>query len=128
MARKIATLEDLLQKPARTKEITINVPTGKSGTTDFVVTLRAIGSKAYDDLLAAHPPTPAQKREGITYNSDTFAPALIAASAVTPALTLDQATQIWTSNDWSRGELTELFLGCVEVNSSGLDVPFTEAV
>jgi len=67
MARKIATLEDLLQKPARTKEITINVPTGKSGTTDFVVTLRAIGSKAYDDLLAAHPPTPAQKREGITY-------------------------------------------------------------
>jgi len=53
---------------------------------------------------------------------------LIAASAVTPALTLDQATQIWTSNDWSRGELTELFLGCVEVNSSGLDVPFTEAV
>ena len=127
MARKIATLEDLLNKPARTKEITINVPNGKSGTTDFVMTLKAIGSKGYDDLLASHPPTNIQKKEGQSYNVDTFAPSLIAASSVTPKLTDEQATQIWTSNEWSRGELTELFIGCVEVNSRGLDVPFTEA-
>jgi hypothetical protein len=126
MARKVATLEDLLNKPARTKELIINVPSGK-GTTDFVVTLKAIGSKAYDDLLAAHPPTNDQRKDGQTYNADTFAPALIAACSVTPALTAEQATQIWESDEWSRGELTQLFLGCVEVNSKGLDVPFTDA-
>jgi hypothetical protein len=126
MARKIATLEDLLKKPARTKEIVINVPSGK-GTTDFVVTLKAIGSKAYDDLLASNPPTNEQKREGQTYNAETFAPALISACAVTPALTVEQATEIWTSTEWSRGELTELYLACVEVNAKGLDVPFNEA-
>jgi hypothetical protein len=127
MARKIATLEDLLKKPARTKELVINVPTGKSGSTDFIVTLKAIGSKAYDDLIANHPPTNEQKREGQTYNAESFAPALIAACSVTPELTEDQANQIWTSNEWSRGELTQLFLGCVEVNSKGLDVPFIDA-
>jgi hypothetical protein len=127
MARKIATIEDLLNKPARTKEVVINVPTGKSGNTDFVVTLKAIGSKAYDELLSSHPPTAAQKREGVTYNIDTFAPALISACSVTPALSEEQAKQIWDSGDWSRGELTEFFLACVEVNSKGLDVPFTEA-
>ena len=127
MARKIATLDDLLKKPARTKEVIINVPTGKSGSTDFVMTLKAIGSKAYDDLLAGHPPTHEQKKDGQTYNADTFAPALIAACSLSPELTLDQATQIWVSNEWSRGELTQLFLGCVEVNSKGLDVPFSDA-
>jgi hypothetical protein len=127
MARKIATLEDLLNKPARTKEIIVNVPSGKSGSTDFIVTLKAIGSKAYDDLLAAHPPTNEQRKEGQTYNADTFAPSLISACSVTPALSEEQASQIWTSNEWSRGELTQLFLGCVEVNSKGLDVPFTDA-
>jgi hypothetical protein len=127
MARKIATLEDLLKKPARTKELVINVPTGKSSSTDFIVTLKAIGSKAYDDLIANHPPTNEQKREGQSYNAESFAPALIAACSVTPELTEDQANQIWTSNEWSRGELTQLFLGCVEVNSKGLDVPFIDA-
>ncbi|CAB4194548.1 hypothetical protein UFOVP1264_3 [uncultured Caudovirales phage] len=129
MARKAATLEDLLKKPARTKELIINVPSasGKS-TNEFIVTLKAIGSKAYDDLLANHPPTSDQKKEGSSYNVDTFAPALIASCSVTPELSPEQAVQIWESNEWSRGELTELFLGCIEVNSKGLDVPFNDAV
>ena len=127
MARKNATLEDLLKKPARTKDLIINVPSGKS-TNELVVTLKAIGSKSYDDLLAANPPTSEQKRDSQTYNAETFAPALIAACAVSPAMTLEQATEIWTSTEWSRGELTELYIACVEVNSKGLDVPFNEAV
>lgn len=126
MAKKAATLEDLLSKPARTKDLVINVPAGK-GTNELVVTLKAIGSKAYDDLLSSFPPTAEQKKDGAAYDVDSFAPALIAACAVTPALTVEQATQIWTSNEWSRGELTELFLGCIDVNSKGLDVPFSAA-
>lgn len=128
MARKAATLEDLLKKPARTKELVINTPSASGKTTnEFIVTLKAIGSKAYDDMLAAHPPTNEQKKEGNAYNIESFAPALISACSVTPALNVEQATQIWESNEWSRGELTELFIGCIEVNSKGLDVPFNDA-
>jgi len=124
MGRKIATFEDLINKPARTREIVLKV----SEDAEVSVKLKALGSKSYDDLLGQHPPTPEQKREGQTYNADTFAPALIAACAVEPALTPTEAKQIWNSAEWSRGEVSELFIACVEVCSRGLDVPFTETV
>ena len=124
MGRKIATFEDLINKPARTREIVMRI----SEDSEVSVKLKALGSKAYDDLLGEHPPTPDQKRESQTYNVDTFAPALIAACATEPALTVAEAKQIWNSSEWSRGEVTELFIACVEVCSRGLDVPFTETV
>lgn len=126
MARRAATFDELLKKPARTKDLVLKVPADDNGVLELVVTLRAIGSKAYDDMLAGHPPTREQKADGASYNSDTFAPALISACSVSPSLTVDEARQIWESDEWSRGELMELFMGCVEVNNKGLDVPFTE--
>lgn len=127
MARRIATLEDLLNKPARTRDLIIRVPAEKGGAHELTLKLKAVGSQAYDDLLAAHPPTAEQKREGNTYNADTFAPALIAACCVEPAMSEKDAVTLWTSSEWSRGEVTELFVACVEVCSKGLDVPFTAA-
>lgn len=125
MARRVATLDDLLNKPARTKELAIKVPNADGDTLELTIKLKAIGSQDYDDLLAANPPTNEQKREGNTYNPDTFAPALIAACAIEPKMTNAEAKKLWTSSDWSRGEVTELFLACIEVCSKGLDVPFT---
>ena len=127
MARKAATFDELLKKPARTKDLVIKVPADDNGILELVVTLRAIGSKAYDDMIAGHPPTKEQKAEGGSYNVDTFAPALISACSSNPHLTVDEARQVWQSDDWSRGELMELFLGCVEVNNKGLDVPFIDS-
>lgn len=128
MARRAATLEELLSKPARTKEVTLKLTDEDGAVQEVFIRLKAIGSQAYDDLLAEHPPTADQKKEGSTYNADTFAPALIASCAVEPKMTPNQAKQIWTSGEWSRGEVTELFFACVEVCSKGLDVPFTETV
>lgn len=122
MARRAATLEDLLKKPARTRELSF-----KLDKNEVLVTLKAVGSQAYDELLAEHPPTKEQQKDGNTYNPETFAPALIAACMETPKISYDDAVAIWTSTEWSRGEVTQLFLACIDVCSKGLDVPFTAA-
>jgi hypothetical protein len=61
----------------------------------------------------------------------SFLPVLIAcalgcvkACVTVPALTVEQATLIWTGDDWSRGELRDLFMSCVNLCAKGLDLPF----
>jgi hypothetical protein len=124
--RRPATAADLLGKPARTQEIVITVP-GEKGDTEFAMTLKAVSASTYDRLLAEHPPTKEQEKEGSGYNPDTFAPAVIAAVVSDPALSLEQANEIWTGDSWSRGELRDLFMACVNLCAKGLDVPFTSA-
>jgi hypothetical protein len=123
--RRTATFKDLQNKPKRTKDVVLKVPDEDGEIIDLVVVLKAIGSKAYDDLIAKHPPTPEQKKEGAAYNPDTFGPALISACSFDPHLTPNEAQEIWSSEDWSRGEIMELFVASVEVCSKGLDIPFT---
>ena len=124
--RRQATADDLLGKKARKAEIPISVPTDK-GNQVLTMDLVAISSDEYDALLAEHPPTPDQKKDGNSYNPDTFAPALISAVLAEPKLTVEQATAIWKSPTWNRGELRDLFMGCVNLCSEGLNVPFTLA-
>lgn len=115
---KMATVSQLLTKPARFKVLEITL-----GEEKVCLKLRSISSKAYDDLLSQHPPTKAQKAEGSTYNIDTFAPALISLCVIDPEINAEDATALWTSPEWSRGELLDLFFAAVEVNNKGLDVP-----
>lgn len=116
-----ATIDQLLSKPARTREVRVDVNGDK-----VTIKLQAIGSKEYDALLAAHPPTKAQKADGGVFNPDTFGPALLAKSMVDPVVSDEQATELWNSDLWSRGELSDLFYAAVELNNKGMNVPFTE--
>lgn len=124
-----ATFDQLVKKPARTKDIPVSVTADDGDVVEAVIRVRAIGAKAYDDLLSGHPPTGKQKKEdpNTPYNWETFPPALISACAVEPGMTVEEATEVWTSDEWSRGEVQTLFAGCVEVNSRGLDIPFNES-
>lgn len=124
--RRAATFKDLRHKPPRTKEVTLSVPDPDGTVIEYVWTMRAIGSKAYDVLVGMYPPTAEQKKEGITYDPEAFGPALIAACSIEPRLTPNEAKELWESDEWSRGEVMALFAAAVEVNSKGLDVPFTE--
>jgi len=117
-----ATAADLLSKPARSKRIPLQVGDG-----EVEMELTAIGADAYDELLGEHPPTKEQEKDGSVYNADTFAPCLIAAVVSEPALSVEDATAIWKGSTWSRGELRDLFVACVELCQQGLDVPFTPA-
>ena len=124
--RRPATFEDLRRKPPRTKDVVLAVPDSNGNVIEYIFTLRAIGSKAYDVLVSVYPPTAEQKKEAMTYDPDKFGPALIAACSVIPSLTPNEAKELWESDAWSRGEVMALFVAAVEVNSKGLDVPFTE--
>ena len=53
----------------------------EDGKQELTLLYQAIGATAYDKLIAKHPPTAEQRVEGSSFNIDTFAPALIAASA-----------------------------------------------
>jgi hypothetical protein len=124
--RRQATAEDLVNKPARHQDWPISVPSEK-GDIELNLSLVALSAIAYDELMAAHPPTKDQKAEGSAYNPDTFAPALISAVVADPKMSEEQTTAIWTSETWNRGELRDLFMGCVNICSRGLDVPFTRS-
>lgn len=58
-----------------------------------VFRFKAIGDKAWSDLLAAHPPREGKEEEE-NWDATTFPTALLAASAVEPAMTIEQAGQL----------------------------------
>lgn len=91
----------------------------------------AIGRPQVERMMKDHRPTREQlddhrealRIEGrsvtsdpLRYNEDTFPPALISAACSSPQITLEQATKIWDSERWSRGELAQLFLAAWTVN------------
>lgn len=66
-----------------------------------VIIFRQLPRPVYEALVKAHPPTEEQAAEGADWNSETFAPALVSASAVDP-MTVEDATEllgIWGSSD-----------------------------
>lgn len=94
---------------------------------DAVVTVRfrSIGRHAWDDLIRQHPPTDAQVAEAkasgmgdLNFNSETFPPAVVAASLDEPKLTVEEVAAIWDSPDWNQAELGILFAAALEVNNS----------
>lgn len=80
------------------------------------------GRKRYEEMVAAHPPTPEQVEEAAKagqerppYNADTFAPALLSMTCVEPIFTLEEATELF--DDWTITEVTEIFSACLAVNT-----------
>ena len=89
-------------------------------------TFRALGRKAYNDLLAAHKPKGGDKEAArLGFDPDTFPPALIAASSLDPMLSIEDADTIWHGDDWSDAEATMLWNAAFEANRKVRDVPFT---
>jgi hypothetical protein len=97
-----------------------------------VVTFRfaSIGRKAFDRLRDEHPPTEEQQRRAredalaaglrpdqarVTWNDETFPPALISAAAIEPKITLEEADEICNrSPDWNDAEVGALFLAALQ--------------
>jgi hypothetical protein len=123
---KRATIDQLVNKPRSTTEFSLYLSDGNGGTTEVTLKYQAIGMRAYDKLVAKHPPKPDQRAEGSSFDIDSFAPALISACSVEPEISPAHAKEIWDSDDWSRGDVMVLFRQAVELNNRGLDVPFSD--
>ena len=88
-------------------------------------TFRAIGRKALTDLEATHPATAEQQdaqEDGtrLTWNPETYPPALVAASCVAPAgITLARAQHAYET--WSTGQWSKLWRACLTANLGSTD-------
>lgn len=120
-AAKKATLSLLRSKRRRTKTVTIQV-----GGEDLALTFGAISSHDLDKLQGKHTPTVEQRARGMVFNPETFSPALVAACLIDPEMSESEAREIWTSTEWSTGELNFLFETASTLCMEGLNIPFSE--
>ena len=82
--------------------------------------LRAVTHKQWMDLIAKHPAREGNDSDG-AFNSETFGPGLLAACAVDPAMSEDQAGKL--VDGLSTGQWNDLFNTLWGLNRSGVDVP-----
>lgn len=86
------------------------------------ILVRSVGRKAFEEIVQTHPPTDEELQEATDngepappYASEPFTIALIAASAVDPVISEEQAQEIY--DDWNTPEILELFTACLAVNT-----------
>lgn len=120
MATAKTSLRDkMLAKKAFVKKIPIMV-NGEQ----LEVTAKALDEKSLRELRAAHPPRKEDKDISLPYNVSTFPADLMAHSVIDPALTHEEWKEIFSSTEWSLGELRELYDAVFEITTSGFDIPF----
>jgi hypothetical protein len=91
-------------------------------THDFV--FESIGKQAWHRLLAEHPPTKKQRDDRFEANPDTFQPAAIAACCISPAMTVEQATQL--AERLSDGQWAKLWQAVADINIRDGGLPKSE--
>ena len=116
---KARMVSKLIQKKRRTKEVTITVD-GEPVTLLF----GAISAHDLDKLYASNKPTPEQKVRNMSFNPDTFNPALMSACSIEPKISEEESQMIFDSENWSTGELSYLVDVCSGLCMQGLDIPF----
>jgi len=82
---------------------------------------QALPRAEWTQLVADHPPSEVDLKEGWPIDLETIGPPLLAACAIDPVLTLEQAEEIWSS--YSAGETTALFLGAWSANREDRRIP-----
>ena len=92
-------------------------------TAEFV--FQDIGRKRFEDLIKAYPPSEEEKEAGNQWDPEAFAPALVAATAFQPEMTIEEASDLL--NEWGHGEAEALFTAALLVCTERAPVPFTRA-
>jgi hypothetical protein len=123
-----ATIDLLKKKKRNTKTISVVVTDEDGEPIEVSLTFRGVSAKEYDKIIAKHPPRPKDKKEGYAYNPDSFGPEIISKTCINPEMTIEDANEIWESDDWNRGERFQLLMAAIEVCTFGLNVPFKKRV
>ncbi|MFE2140180.1 hypothetical protein ACFXA3_00170 [Streptomyces sp. NPDC059456] len=103
------------------KKLAGRVSAARKAVRDSEVEFRfeALGAKAWSDLLAAHPP----KKKGDGFDPETFAPALIAACAIDPVMTVEQVGELF--DVLNHAQRDTLWQGAFEANTEATGIPFS---
>ena len=120
-----ATFDLLFAKPRRKTSFFVTVE-GEDGSARQVrLRYQAMDPKDFDDLVAAHAPSPKEERKGAQWNPDTFPPALISEVSLSPTLTYDEAKALLKAPNWAPGEVRRCSATPCGL-PGGPDVPFTD--
>lgn len=84
-------------------------------------TIRALTAGEWDALVAQHPPTPEQRKQGWQWDTGTFRPALLA-EAVTPAMSEHHWHVVTEQGQLGMGELDLLFAEAINLSNRALRV------
>lgn len=93
--------------------------------TSIKFVFQSMGTKSYEELIQAHPPTETQikklKSEGedqVPFNPETLPIALIVASCVEPEMDKAEMHEWLSGDEWNSFEIMTLFMAATEVNNS----------
>jgi hypothetical protein len=99
----------------------------EEATVTFV--FQGVGRRNFELMMQAHPPTDEQQErhkadtgEDLVWNTDTFPPALVAASSLTPKISKEEAVKIF--EDWDGPDLLDIFNAAFAANQSKVNAPF----
>lgn len=112
---KKGMLEPPKEMKKRVDELAVKVA---KATREFV--FQSIGNGPWRRLVAEHPPTKEQRRDlSLDHDPETFLPAVMVATCVSPQLTLEQAEQILETQPLA--VIDRLWAGILEANLIGGD-------
>lgn len=130
----MAAIDDLLAKKPRRRHVTVTVDPDTTPPATVTLTFDALPREKWRKLIEAHPATDeqqneyalAQQRQGIppskmqrlAWHADTFPPAAIAACAVDPELSVDDAQALWESDRYTDDELSRILSAVLAANES----------
>ena len=124
-ASLVATADDSLAQPPDRRAIAqqiLDVQHAIEEAEDEFV-FRSIGTSAWYELMAKHPPSAADKaiNPRADHNAQTFPPAAVAASCVEPELTVDDA--LWLFDNAPLSEWRKLWDAFLDVNLGAAERP-----
>lgn len=82
---------------------------------------RALSRRRWRSLLGAHPPLKQHKADGLDFNPETFPVAAVAACAVEPEMTQEQAEKV--ADAIPLGEFEKMWAAVLQVNLGASDGP-----
>jgi len=89
---------------------------------------KAIGRKAWRDLVAAHPPLPNHTKAGADFNTETMPIEAMAASCIEPkGATVEGFRELAESDKVTDAQWNKLWFACHAANAGSADVPFSVA-
>ena len=81
--------------------------------TQATFTFEACSFAALEELKYKHPPNEAQAADGMQWDVDDFAPALLALTCIDPGLTDTEAKELWTT--WEAGLVNTIYRAAWDV-------------
>lgn len=120
MAEKKSLRDKILSKKSTVRPVKV-VINGEDE--EFLV--KALPERMVRELRISHPPISAEdKKANSPWNTETFPPAFMAVAIQEPKLSEAEWGEIWNSDEWSLGEVRDLWDSVWQITGDGFDVPF----